>query len=86
MTKLLLIVMRLKDMHRVHPEQVEGKCARCGEVVAIYPSGQQVLKDYPDQIEVVCQICRPQAGASILAPGAELELFESRPKNEPDLQ
>lgn len=72
--------MRLKDMQRVHPEQIENKCASCGEVVGIYPSGQALLKAYPDKIELVCQVCRPEADISILAPGAELEPFESKRK------
>ena len=34
-----LIVMRLADMKRVHPEQITDKCAGCGHAVGIYPSG-----------------------------------------------
>jgi hypothetical protein len=79
MTSVILTVMRLKDMRRVHPEQIEGKCARCGEVVGIYPSGQKVMRDYPGQVELVCQICNDPPAGSALAPGAELEPFESRP-------
>ena len=80
MKRTPLIVMRLKDMVRVHPQQVESKCERCGEVVAIYPSGQKLLRIYPGKIEVVCNVCRPGADATILAPGAELEPFESKRK------
>lgn len=72
----ILIVMRLSDMERVHPQQITRKCSRCGEVVAVYPSGQKAMKKYPD-IELVCNVCKPPGGLQILAPGAELEPFES---------
>ena len=74
-----LIVMRLADMERVHPEQIEAKCAKCGEVVAVYPSGQRVMREVPD-IELVCQVCMKPAKVSLLAPGAELEPFQSKRK------
>lgn len=76
MMRNMLIVMRLVDMHRVHPQQITGKCERCGEVVGIYPSGQSAMKQYPD-IEIVCQVCNPPDGSQELAPGAEQEPFES---------
>lgn len=77
----VLIVMRLADMKRVHPRQITGKCARCGEVVGIYPSGQEAMKKYPD-IELVCQVCKSPGGVQILAPGAEREPFESETNEE----
>jgi hypothetical protein len=80
MIKVPLIVMRLKDMTRVHPQQIEAECARCHALVAVYPSGQNIMKRYPGHIELVCQICRPADGTQILAPGAELEPFESKRK------
>ena len=71
-----LIVMRLADMKRVHPNQIVSKCATCGHVVAVYPSGQQVMQQYPD-VELTCQVCRTPGPNAPLAPGAELEPFES---------
>ena len=73
----LLIVMRLANMTRVHPDQITATCSVCGHVVAIYPSGQNVMKQYPD-IELVCDVCKPlDSGEDILAPGAELEPSQS---------
>ena len=71
-----LIVMRLADMHRVHPEQITGKCHSCGHVVGIYPSGQQIMKQYPD-VRLTCSVCKTPGSDSALAPGAELEPFQS---------
>lgn len=79
--KKILICMRLADMHRVHPDQIEGKCSRCGEVVGIYPSGQRVLKAYPPgEVELECQICRSEIDVLLLAPGAHLEPLQSKRK------
>ena len=77
----ILIVMRLADMVRVHPHQITGSCERCGKEVAIYPSGQRVMRLYPN-VEIVCEKCRqPGPGPVVtLAPGAEIEPFESRKK------
>jgi hypothetical protein len=75
---MILIVMRLADMHRVHPSQDNSRvCATCGEPVGIYPSGQRVLKTDPT-IRIVCSRCRPSADVLVLAPGAEREPFESK--------
>jgi hypothetical protein len=74
-----LIVMRLADMTRVHPHQDESRvCSRCGERVGIYPSGQRALAAVPD-LEIVCHVCC-DPGIGLLAPGAETEPFESKPK------
>jgi uncharacterized Fe-S center protein len=51
-----LIVMRLDEMFKRHPKQIERKCARCGEVVGIYPSGQKIIKENPE-INIVCTHC-----------------------------
>jgi hypothetical protein len=52
-----LVVMRLIDMHKMHPEQDNSKvCALCGEPVGIYPSGQAAIKTDPT-MEIVCAIC-----------------------------
>jgi hypothetical protein len=50
-----LVVMRLKDMVRVHPDQIEAKCSRCNEVVAVFPSGQRVMKEVPG-VKLMCQV------------------------------
>ena len=72
-----LIVMRLADMHRVHPEQITDKCARCGHEVGVYPSGQAIMQQYPDRVRLVCQVCKTPGENAPLAPGAEFEPFES---------
>lgn len=77
MTRPILIVMRLADMVRVHPRQITGRCERCGETVAIYPSGQNAMKQIPD-LEIVCEKCQSPGPLAVLAPGAESEPFESR--------
>ena len=74
-----LLVMRLKDMTRVHPDQIEARCSKCNEVVGVYPSGQRLMKEIPD-ITLVCQVCKEDADISILAPGALEEPFESERK------
>ena len=71
-----LIVMRLADMTRVYPDQITAKCAGCGHVVAVYPSGQIAMRQYPD-IKLMCQVCRQPGPNAELAPGAELEPFQS---------
>jgi hypothetical protein len=72
-----LIVMRLAEMHRVHPLQIERKCHGCGEVVGIYPSGQVAILREPD-IEILCNHCHPIGNDPVrLAPGAEVEPFQS---------
>lgn len=78
-----LVVMRLVDMHRVHPRQIERPCAKCGEVVGIYPSGQAAIRREPD-IEIVCNHCHPIGDDPIrLAPGALFEPFESVDREKP---
>jgi len=71
-----LIVMRLADMARVHPDQITDKCSRCGHVVAVYPSGQQIMKQYPD-VRLVCAFCKTPGTHAALAPGAEFEPLQS---------
>lgn len=80
MTKPILIVMRLADMERVHPEQITDKCARCGEVVAVYPSGQRIMRETAmlGGVELVCHICRPSAAMMVPVPGALDEAKESK--------
>lgn len=71
-----LIVMRLADMKRVHPDQITGKCAGCSHDVGIYPSGQAVMRRYED-VRLMCQVCRMPGSNAALAPGAEFEPFQS---------
>ena len=73
----ILIVMRLADMHKVHPDQITSNCVRCNAVVGIYPSGQAALKRDPN-MKPVCQVCHPNPAMAPLAPGAEFEPFESK--------
>jgi hypothetical protein len=72
-----LVVMRLADMRRVHPRQDNARaCSICGAQVGIYPSGQRILKASA-AIRVVCSHCMDPNARQVLAPGAELEPFES---------
>ena len=72
----VLIVMRLADMERVHPDQITAACSNCNHVVGVYPSGQHVMRRFPD-IKLICQVCKQPGGQNVLAPGAEFEPFES---------
>lgn len=76
-----LLVMRLADMERVHPEQVPAHCHRCGHLVGVYPSGQNVLRQHPDA-EIVCSVCAPPSamGAPPAAPWDQIreEIRQSR--------
>jgi hypothetical protein len=76
MTIPVLLVMRLADMTRVHPDQIEGNCMRCGHVVAIFPSGQRLMKDRP-ATRLVCQVCQKPTKTTKLAPGADREASQS---------
>jgi hypothetical protein len=79
-----LLVMRLADMHRVHPEQDNSRvCACCGEQVGIFPSGQRALRFAPT-LKIVCNVCaerQPRPVVRISAPGALDEARESVPKD-----
>ena len=72
----VLIVMRLADMERVHPDQITARCSNCNHVVGVYPSGQHVMRQYPN-VKLLCQVCKQPGPQAALAPGAELEPFES---------
>jgi DNA-directed RNA polymerase subunit RPC12/RpoP len=53
----MLIVVRVDHMWRAHPQtDFTRVCARCGERVGIYPSGQQFIRDHLDT-EIVCDVC-----------------------------
>lgn len=56
-----LVCMRLADMTRVHPRQIERPCSRCGAICGVYPSGQNVLRNHP-LAKIVCQRCVDPAG------------------------
>lgn len=73
----VLICMRLDEMFFVHPRQITRKCHECAAVVGIYPSGQRILRRYR-KTKIVCNHCG--MGPAVLAPGAMLEGFESRPR------
>lgn len=51
-----LVVMRLKDMWRRHPNQITMRCSKCNQKVGVYPSSQEALKKYPN-MKVVCVYC-----------------------------
>lgn len=54
---MALVVMRLVDMHRVHPLQDNSHvCSKCGERVGIYPSGQKALRGNPAML-IICAVC-----------------------------
>ena len=74
-----LIVMRLADMVRFHPDQITDRCSACGADVAVFPSGQKIMRHYRDVV-LVCQVCRSPGPDARLAPGAELEPFQSHRK------
>ncbi len=76
----ILVVMRLEDMFRVHPQMDSSHvCSKCLEPVGIYPYGQKLLKRYKD-LKIVCNICSVPMPNPILAPGAVAEAFESVPR------
>jgi hypothetical protein len=75
-----LVVMRLADMHRVHPQQITARCSKCDHEVGVYPSGQRVMRAYPD-VTLVCQVC-VKPGRAILAPGAKEEAKQSRRRDD----
>jgi DNA-directed RNA polymerase subunit RPC12/RpoP len=78
--KQVLIVMRTADMVVVHPlTDFSRKCARCGEEVGIYPSGQAVIGRFGKKTEIVCNYCigAEQVSGAQPAPGALSEAGQS---------
>jgi hypothetical protein len=62
MSEIALVVMRLKDMWKMHPDQVEATCSKCDAGVGVYPSGQRVLQANP-QAKIICAPCaKPKTG------------------------
>lgn len=70
-----LLVMRLEDMQRVHPDQATHRCSQCREEVGVFPSGQRVMRSMSTKL--ICTRCKPFDKGAELAPGAETEVFES---------
>jgi hypothetical protein len=65
-----LVVMRLADMRRVHPQQDNSKvCSECWKQVGIYPSGQQALRLSP-AIKIICAVCAADRGPLVSVPAA----------------
>jgi hypothetical protein len=57
MSGVRLVVMRLADMHRMHPQQDNSRtCDLCDAPVGIYPSGQAQLEADPTT-EIACSVC-----------------------------
>ena len=81
-TRPILVVMRRANMARVHPRMINSFCDRCHEPVAIYPSGQAMVRRFP-LLEVVCEICHGPVTGALLAPGAIEEKAESMPVSKP---
>jgi ribosomal protein L33 len=82
-----LLVMRLADMGRIHPQQDNTKfCSNCNERVGIYPTGQAWLKKNP-KTKLICSICvdKNYSGRTV-APMSEMarESRETRPREEGD--
>lgn len=83
----VLICMRLRNMHRRHPAQVEGVCAICGYKVGIYPASQAALKRMPDLV-IQCIDCTPANPAEMTPTARTLsefigEISQSQPAKEP---
>jgi len=74
----VLVVMRLAEMRRVHPDMITSLCDGCGHKVGIYPSGQRVIAAQP-RTEVRCSYCVGRADITVLAPGAIEESKQSIP-------
>ncbi len=78
---VLLICMRVTDMHAFHPAMdVSRDCSECGRALAIYPSGQAIITKYGDRLKLVCQVCGQAVVADASpAPGAIEEVGQSVP-------
>lgn len=77
--KTMLTVMRLANMHRVHPQMTtEYNCDRCGTQTGIYPSGQSVIQKYGrETVEIVCDVCAGPDVIGDVAPGGVAEVRQS---------
>ena len=72
----ILVVMRLAEMRRIHPAQIESVCDGCGQKVGIYPSGQNIIAADP-RTRVLCNHCTDPTKATGFAPGALAEPRQS---------
>ena len=69
-----LVTMRLADMTRMHPAQDDSRvCGACGAAVGIYPSGQAVLRKWPD-LKIMCAQCAT-ARPALAMPAADLDVI-----------
>jgi hypothetical protein len=59
-----LLVMRLDQMIRVHPQMITMPCLYCKETCGVYPSGQRILKEHTN-VALVCTECMAGADESI---------------------
>jgi RNase P subunit RPR2 len=80
---VLLVVMRVEDMHVRHPDQIETEvCSVCAAPVAVYPSGQSIMREQGRlRVKLVCNACVEPFTLlrTKLAPGAREEKAESVP-------
>jgi transcription elongation factor Elf1 len=79
--KTMLTVMRLANMHKVHPQMTTAyNCDLCGEQTGIYPSGQKVIKQLGrNNVVIVCDVCAGPNAIGAPAPGALEEVGQSTP-------
>jgi hypothetical protein len=78
-----LLVMRYKDMGRIHPKQDNSKtCSKCGLQVGIFPTGQIYLRKFP-KAKIICSVCVDNTyDGRTVAPHADMirEARETRPR------
>jgi hypothetical protein len=77
---VVLVCMRLDDMHVVHPDQTEALCSECQHMVGVYPTGQRALREY-SEIAVVCQRCASDGvmdSDDIFSAGTRDEILKER--------
>jgi hypothetical protein len=54
--EMVLVTMRLADMSKMHPHQIERVCSKCSEAVGVYPTGQRALKKHR-KMKIICSVC-----------------------------
>lgn len=76
--RVVLSVMRAIEMTRVHPNtDFRRVCSRCFQPVAIFPSGQKVLREHKKRAIILCNHCVPSNQSWLPAPGSEHERLTS---------
>jgi DNA-directed RNA polymerase subunit RPC12/RpoP len=60
-------------------------CARCGRKVMIAPSGQRILREYPDAV-IRCETCIPRDATFELAAGTPKEALREARTMQPNLR